>query len=368
MISFFHKRMGNQKGFTLIELMIVVAIIGILTAIAFPLYANIQARARVAKAQADARTLASAVVVYSAHTGVLPAALASLTRPLSSTACRPVRSSARSQARPPGGPPTYATAGRSPSPVTEFTVSRDRSTAPRSIVVSLAPRRSPTLRPGRDSPRHRSLRHSRARAHPRSVSAAAGPNTAPRCKRNSRRRHSKVRRTVTPSRLYLDPVREENHTSSDIALIHAEDSRCQEQKPCHGLLSGPAPLRGALALCPRTGAAGCDARVIPWALAAMTLLVFSPALLNGFVEWDDDVNLIGNPDYRGLGWSTDSLDVHEHAHGPLHPDHVAHLRARLHAVGNESPRLPPDEQAPPQPRTPRSSTCSPSACSPRRRA
>src|SRR5881275_128348 len=69
---------GNQRGFTLIELMIVVAIIGILTAIAFPLYANIQARARVAKAQADARTLASAVVVYSAHTGALPAALTDL--------------------------------------------------------------------------------------------------------------------------------------------------------------------------------------------------------------------------------------------------------------------------------------------------
>jgi type II secretion system protein G len=67
--------MRNQKGFTLIELMIVVAIIGILTAIAFPLYANIQARARVAKAQADARTLASAVVIYSAHTGVLPGSL-----------------------------------------------------------------------------------------------------------------------------------------------------------------------------------------------------------------------------------------------------------------------------------------------------
>jgi type II secretory pathway pseudopilin PulG len=59
--------------------MIVVAIIGILAAIAIPLYANIQARARVAKAQADARTLGSAVSMYSATFGTLPAALSDLT-------------------------------------------------------------------------------------------------------------------------------------------------------------------------------------------------------------------------------------------------------------------------------------------------
>jgi type II secretion system protein G len=99
----------SSRGFTLIELMIVVAIIGILAAIAIPLYASVQARARVAKVQADLRTLASAVSMYQAHIGSLPNAITDLTVSVSNNLGQTAGPFIGSVPTPPGGgSPTWS--------------------------------------------------------------------------------------------------------------------------------------------------------------------------------------------------------------------------------------------------------------------
>ena len=43
-------------------------------------------------------------------------------------------------------------------------------------------------------------------------------------------------------------------------------------------------------------------RAAPLALALVTAVVFAPVLRAGFVDWDDPINFLENPYYRGLGW------------------------------------------------------------------
>ena len=57
-------KLNNKKGFTLIELMIVIAIIGILAAIAIPNFISYRNKAFCSKAETDAQSVIAALSSY----------------------------------------------------------------------------------------------------------------------------------------------------------------------------------------------------------------------------------------------------------------------------------------------------------------
>ena len=66
--------MKAKKGFTLIELMIVVVIIGILSAIAIPKYSDVTESARYAACRSNLRNIVGAINLYVAENGEYPGA------------------------------------------------------------------------------------------------------------------------------------------------------------------------------------------------------------------------------------------------------------------------------------------------------
>jgi len=71
--------MKNERGFTIMELLVVIVIIGVLAAIGVPAYNNMTTKARTAVCEANRRTLDTATGVYYIDKEGYPTAVGDLT-------------------------------------------------------------------------------------------------------------------------------------------------------------------------------------------------------------------------------------------------------------------------------------------------
>jgi len=77
-MTFTHRRTQAREGFTLIEIMIAVIIVGILAAAVAPLVFGYIKKARITRAKSDLRTIDSAITLFNAGIGQFPSSLKDL--------------------------------------------------------------------------------------------------------------------------------------------------------------------------------------------------------------------------------------------------------------------------------------------------
>lgn len=137
MVQKLRQRMGREEGFTLVELLVVMLILGLLAAIAIPSFFAQRDKARDADAKADARTAQTAVETYGTdHNGVFTGLDAAALDDIESSLTDPVTDAELTAAPAGTGAKGYTLTMTSDTGST-FTIARDGTTG--IVAFSCAP-------------------------------------------------------------------------------------------------------------------------------------------------------------------------------------------------------------------------------------